>query len=61
MLVVRGLFSSVFKRLKDFLISLSSLRNVCGMGNPRHEVRHSESGFRMEDVSPSSSVPSVVF
>ena len=24
------------------------------MGDPRHEVRHSESGFRGEDVSPST-------
>ena len=45
-----------FKRLNDFfdLTLIVKLKNVCGMGDPRHEVRHSESGFRGEDVSPST-------
>ena len=34
--------------------NISFLKNVCGIGDPRHEVRHSESGFRGEDVSPST-------
>ena len=31
-----------------------AVKNDCGMGDPTHEMMHSESGFRGEDVSPST-------
>ena len=45
------------KRSKDFLDLTLIVEKVWGMGNPRHEVRHLETGFRGEDVSQSAALP----